>query len=126
MFEVFINFLFTKNFYEGLLFIIVRWCGVPGSDLLDAVLNRERIRIIRLLVKKKMYPLQISKKLNLSHSDVAYHLSVLHDAGIVKREVGRTGEGRLAYFYDIDRPRLRHVLHELQAIVNGILDELGE
>jgi predicted transcriptional regulator len=123
---VFINFLFTKNFYEGLLFIIVRWCGVPGGSLLEAVLNRERIRIIRLLVRKKMYPLQIAKKLNLSHSDVAYHLSVLHDAGIVKREIGKGSEGRLVYFYNIDRPRLKHILYELQAIVNGILDELGE
>ncbi len=62
-------------------------------ERLKAVLNKLSWKILQLLAKKEMYPMEISKKLGIHEQKVYYHIRKLAKTGSIKvvREVEKKG-----------------------------------
>ena len=54
--------------------------------VLKAVADKNRIRIIKMLEKKKMCVCELSAVLEITQPSVSKHLSILNNAGILKDE----------------------------------------
>jgi ArsR family transcriptional regulator len=55
-------------------------------QVLKAVADKNRIRIIKMLEKKKMCVCELSAVLEITQPSVSKHLSILNHAGIIKGE----------------------------------------
>ena len=55
-------------------------------QVLKAVADKNRIRIIKMLEKKKMCVCELSAVLEITQPSVSKHLSILNNAGILKDE----------------------------------------
>lgn len=85
-------------------------------ELFDALLNRNRIEIIRALSlsDKPMYISEIAERVKLSRTATSYHLDVLESVGIVEHEYVVIREpkstGRLGSFYKLNEKRLKEAI----------------
>ncbi len=55
-------------------------------QVLKAIADKNRIRIIKMLEKKKMCVCELSAVLEITQPSVSRHLSILNNAGILKDE----------------------------------------
>jgi len=55
-------------------------------QVLKAIADKNRIRIIKMLEKKKMCVCELSAVLEITQPSVSKHLSILNHAGIIKGE----------------------------------------
>ena len=55
-------------------------------QVLKAVADKNRIRIIKMLEKKKMCVCELAAVLEITQPSVSKHLKILNDAGIIKDE----------------------------------------
>jgi ArsR family transcriptional regulator, zinc-responsive transcriptional repressor len=85
---------------------------VFDADLLAALCEPVRIDIVRVIAGKRRADLQtIAEELPQDRSVISRHLSLLHRAGVVRREkVGRQ------VFFELDGTRL---LDRLEGMVDG-------
>lgn len=56
------------------------------EEIFKALSDKSRIRIIKMLQKKSLCVCEITEILKLATSTVSNHLSILTDAGLIKRE----------------------------------------
>ncbi|HLG23643.1 MAG TPA: S-layer protein [Candidatus Nanoarchaeia archaeon] len=61
-------------------------------------------RIIHLLVKDSMYPIDIAKSLKVHEQKIYYHIKNLEKAGIIKVVRKETKQGATANFYSVSEP----------------------
>ncbi|MBI3034378.1 S-layer protein [Candidatus Woesearchaeota archaeon] len=62
------------------------------------------IRIVNLLVKKPMYPIEIARELKVHEQKVYYHVRNLEKAGIISVVREDKRQGAVAKFYAADKP----------------------
>lgn len=63
-----------------------------------ALSSPARIQMIRLVNKKNMLASEIASELNLPLSSTIFHLSILEDAGIIKKSFSTKGKGTLHWY----------------------------
>ncbi len=73
------------------------------DELLTAVGNSTRREILRHLSKEPHYPLQLSKKLNVSQQAVMKHLKTLEDIGLVRSEDRPSPSGPPRRYYALTK-----------------------
>ena len=74
--------------------------GMPGAkcmEILKALSEMNRLRIMRLLLKKRLSVKAIAQQLKMSEYNVSKHLRILKEAGLLEME--KSGKQRL---YGID------------------------
>lgn len=89
-------------------------------NLVHAILNVTRTRIIKNLLSKKTNISNLSKARNLNgidRSTICYHLNILEDAGLVKSnyvilEAPRS-KGRAGRVYEVDVEKLRKAIEAI-------------
>jgi len=62
------------------------------------------IKIVKLLISKAMYPIELAKALKVHEQKIYYHIRNLEKAGVIKvvKEEGR--QGAVARYYAMDKP----------------------
>jgi len=83
-------------------------------QVLKAVADKNRIRIIKMIEKKKMCVCELSAVLKITQPSVSRHLSILNNAGILKDE--RNGQW-IDYSLDDERinqyaPVIKNIIRE--------------
>ncbi len=72
------------------------------------------IRILKLLVKKPMYPIEIAKELKIHEQKVYYHVRNLEKAGAIKIVKEEDRQGAVAKYYVVEKPAFVIRLAELE------------
>ncbi len=70
--------------------------GALGSDLAQ--------KIVTLLAKEPLYPVEIGRRLKVHEQKVYYHIRNLEKAGIITVVKRETKQGAVANYYGIERP----------------------
>jgi len=88
-------------------------CEINAEDA-KSISSELAIRIIKLLTKKPMYPIELSKELKVHEQKIYYHIHNLEKAGIAKvvKEEGR--QGAVARYYSVDKPAVVIKFKELE------------
>lgn len=73
------------------------------------------IKILKLLVKEPMYPIEIAKKLKVHEQKIYYHIRNFEKAGIVRVSKQETKQGAIAKYYKLEQPAFFIKLKELEA-----------
>lgn len=73
------------------------------------------VKILKLLVKEPMYPIELAKKLKVHEQKVYYHIRNFEKAGIVKVAKQETKQGAIAKYYKLEQPAFVIILKELEA-----------
>jgi DNA-binding transcriptional ArsR family regulator len=77
-----------------------------NPERLKAVLSKLSWRILQLLSKKEMYPMEIAKKLEVHEQKVYYHIRKLARVGVVKIVREEEKKGAVAKYYKASFPAL--------------------
>ena len=72
------------------------------------------IKILKLLAKEPMYPIEIAKKLKIHEQKVYYHIRNFEKAGIVRVAKQETKQGAIAKYYKLDQAAFVIKLKELE------------
>ena len=72
------------------------------------------IKILKLLAKEPMYPIELAKKLKVHEQKVYYHIRNFERAGIVKVAKQETKQGAIAKYYKLEQPAFVIKLKELE------------
>jgi len=72
------------------------------------------IRILKLLSRKHMYPIEIAKELKVHEQKVYYHIRNFEKAGIIRKTKEETKQGATAKYYSIENPALVIKFKELE------------
>ena len=93
-----------------------------GLIELDAILDRERLSLVRVLLDHKaLYLTEIANISKTDRATSAYHLGVLEKAGIVSSEYRLLREakfkGKAARFYSLNHDKLDQALREIAKII---------
>ena len=72
---------------------------VDSSEKLKLILDSLSWRILELLVKKEMYPMEISRMLGIHEQKVYYHIRKLANAGAIKIVREEEKKGAVAKYY---------------------------
>lgn len=93
-----------------------------GQELVDAVLDETRLKLLNILVKfDRKYISELTKALDLDRATVSYHLSVLESAGVVSSEYKILDEprskGRAARYYSINRQKLNEAVEAVRGLL---------
>ena len=75
-----------------------------GPERLKTVLSRMGWRILELLSRKEMYPMEIAKALKVHEQKVYYHVRKLAKAGIIKVVREEEKKGAIAKYYKASFP----------------------
>ncbi len=75
-------------------------------ERLKAVLNKLSWRILQLLSRKEMYPMEVAKKLGVHEQKVYYHFRKLARVGVVKVVREEEKKGAVAKYYKASFPAL--------------------
>jgi len=82
--------------------------SLPAKELKaeDAAALRSQLanRIVNLLAKEAMYPIDIAKSLKVHEQKIYYHIRNLEKAGIIKIVKKETKQGATANFYSLAEP----------------------
>ena len=73
-------------------------------ERLKAVLNELGWKILEVLCKKEMYPMEIAKKLKVHEQKVYYHIRKLARAGVIKVVREEEKKGAIAKYYKASFP----------------------
>ncbi|MBI4439128.1 S-layer protein [Candidatus Woesearchaeota archaeon] len=73
------------------------------------------MKILKLLVVKPMYPVEVAKELKVHEQKVYYHIRNLESCGAVKVVREEERQGAVAKFYGVDKPALVIRLKELDS-----------
>jgi DNA-binding transcriptional ArsR family regulator len=73
-------------------------------QMLKAVLNKLSWRILELLGKGEMYPIEIAKKLGVHEQKVYYHIRKLAEAGVIKIVREEDKQGATAKYFRVTFP----------------------
>src|SRR3989338_7173167 len=76
--------------------IEVKYAKAVGSELAQ--------RILQLLAKETMYPIDIAKALKVHEQKIYYHIRNLEKAGIIKVAKKETKQGATANYYALSEP----------------------
>ena len=68
-------------------------------ERLKAVLNKLSWKILQILSKKEMYPMEVAKKLGIHEQKVYYHIRKLAKAGVIKVVREEEKKGAVAKYY---------------------------
>ena len=95
------------------------------TDLVGAVANEARLRILKSIEDKGLYISQIVNKTGLTRPSVVFHLGVLESAKVVNShymvlEAPNSPIGRAARVYTINQDVYQQALKELTALVPGM------
>ena len=72
------------------------------------------IKILKLLVKKPMYPIEIAKELKVHEQKIYYHIRNLEKAGAIKVSKEEDRQGAVAKYYSAEKPAFVIRLAELE------------
>lgn len=90
-------------------------------EMAQVVMESARWKIMENLQENPKYIGQIAKDLNLDRSNVAYHLSVLEQNGLVNSEykilVPPHSPGKAARFYSVNKQVYEEFLKEIEKIL---------
>ncbi len=64
-----------------------------NPEILDAVGNALRLKILRELNERPMYPIELAKKFNMIEQKIYYHIKILKKVGLVKEVEERQMRG---------------------------------
>jgi predicted transcriptional regulator len=77
---------------------------LSGDELLDvlhALANPHRLRVLALLVRGRNYVSQLARELHISRPLLQIHLRKLEEAGLVSSVLELSDDGKSMKFYDI-------------------------
>lgn len=72
------------------------------------------VKILKLLVKEPMYPIELAKKLKVHEQKVYYHIRNFEKAGIVIVAKQETKQGAMAKYYKLVQPAFLIKFKELE------------
>lgn len=72
------------------------------------------IKILKLLTKKPMYPIEIAKELKVHEQKIYYHIRNLERAGAIKVTKEEDRQGAVAKYYFVEKPAFVMRLAELE------------
>jgi len=72
------------------------------------------LNILKLLIKKPMYPIELAKELKVHEQKVYYHIKNLEKSGIIKISKKEIKQGAVAKYYSIDKPAFIIKLKEFE------------
>ncbi len=72
------------------------------------------LSIVKLLVKKPMYPIEISKELKVHEQKIYYHIKNLEKSGIIKVVKKELMQGAVAKYYTVEKPAFVIKLKEFE------------
>ncbi len=72
------------------------------------------LKILKLLVKEPMYPVEIAKKLGVHEQKVYYHIRNFEQSGFIKVVRRETKQGAIAKYYQVTHPSFVVMLKELE------------
>ena len=75
-----------------------------SADVAGAVSSELARKILNLLAKEPMYPIDIAKALKMHEQKIYYHIRNLEKAGIIKVVRKETKQGATANFYSLTEP----------------------
>ena len=75
-----------------------------SADVAGAVSSELAHKILNLLAKEPMYPIDIAKALKMHEQKIYYHIRNLEKAGIIKVVRKETKQGATANFYSLTEP----------------------
>jgi DNA-binding transcriptional ArsR family regulator len=78
--------------------------AVSGRELLEilqALSNPHRLRVLKILVEGRNYVSQIARQLQISRPLLQAHLRKLEQAGLVSSVLEPSDDGKLMKFYDV-------------------------
>ena len=78
------------------------------------------LKILKLLIKKSMYPIELAKELKVHEQKVYYHIKNLEKSGIIKISKKEIKQGAVAKYYSIDKPAFVIRLKEFEETQNII------
>jgi len=62
------------------------------------------LKILKLLIKKPMYPIELAKELKVHEQKIYYHIRNLERSGIIKINKKEIKQGAVAKYYYLDKP----------------------
>ena len=62
------------------------------------------LKILKLLIKKPMYPIELAKELKVHEQKIYYHIRNLEKSGIIKINKKEIKQGAVAKYYYLDKP----------------------
>jgi len=78
------------------------------------------LKIVKLLTKKPMYPIELAKELKVHEQKVYYHIKNLEKSGIIKINKKEIKQGAVAKYYSVDKPAFVIRLKEFEETQNII------
>ena len=72
------------------------------------------LKILKLLIKKPMYPIELAKELKVHEQKIYYHIKNLEKSGIIKINKKEIKQGAVAKYYSLDKPALVIRLKEFE------------
>jgi len=78
------------------------------------------LKILKLLIKKSMYPIELAKELKVHEQKVYYHIKNLEKSGIIKISKKEIKQGAVAKYYSIDKSAFVIRLKEFEETQNII------
>ena len=72
------------------------------------------LKILKLLIKKPMYPIELAKELKVHEQKIYYHIKNLEKSGIIKINKKEIKQGAVAKYYSLDKPALIIRLKEFE------------
>ncbi|UCE57363.1 MAG: helix-turn-helix domain-containing protein [Candidatus Bathyarchaeota archaeon] len=91
---------------EGRQYMVKDIAVFEEPERLKPVMNKLGWRILQLLSKGEMYPMEVSKKLGIHEQKVYYHIRNLAKAGLIKVVREEEKKGAVAKFYKPTFPAL--------------------
>lgn len=80
--------------------------------ILEAISDRTRLKILRLISKGEISCLDITRKIKMSQPTISHHLKILSDSGLVKvRRSGRFG------FFSINESIVKGLSEEIKKLI---------
>ncbi|MBD3362707.1 metalloregulator ArsR/SmtB family transcription factor [Candidatus Dojkabacteria bacterium] len=76
-------------------------------NLLNAVSEPNRLRILCVLSKMDICVCELAEKLNVSHNLISHHLKVLYDASVLDKR--RDGNQFFYFIKKVWKPRIKHL-----------------
>ncbi|MBS1266613.1 MAG: hypothetical protein MAG795_00580 [Candidatus Woesearchaeota archaeon] len=92
--------------------------SLPAKEIdpADAYMLKSKLalKILKLLVKKSMYPVEIANELGVHEQKVYYHIRNFEKSGLVKIVKKETKQGAIAKYYKVTHPSFVIKLKELE------------
>ncbi len=101
------------NYEKSLSFLNGKTDVFKRENFFKAFADKNRLKIIKMLLEKEMYVGEIAKECGLSISTVSYHLDIIHLGGLVGRSVKHK-----KVYYIIQKKYISLLLEQLLKITN--------